>query len=195
MLRRFFAAAVLALAVCTLAEAATEAFFGSLDGAQENLPVAPPGTGFGAALYDDVANTLEVSVFFGGLNSPTNNAHIHCCATASTTAGVAIDFVAPGFPLGVTNGDFHHVFDLGLDATYTAAFRTASGGTAMGARDRLLNHFRRIVDGGAAVAYFNIHTQANGGGAIRGNIQPLPEPGTLALCLLGLAGVAAGRRR
>jgi hypothetical protein len=188
-------ATIAILASAVVANAATETFFGALNGAQENLPVPPPGSGYGTAIYDSLTNTLEVDVTFSGLNSPTNNAHIHCCATVLTSTGVAIDFVGPGFPLGVMAGEFHHTFDLGLNSTYTSAFRTASGGTADGARDRLLNHFRRLEAGGAAVAYFNIHTQLNSPGAIRGNISPIPEPTSLVLAALGFAGLCWRRRR
>jgi hypothetical protein len=43
--------------------------------------------------------------------------------------------------------------------------------------------------------YLNLHTQQFGGGEIRGNVPPVPEPGTALMLGLGLAGLArAGSR-
>jgi hypothetical protein len=193
---KFFVAIGLILALSTQASAITEVFTGSLTGAQENPPVATSGTGSGTATYDSVANTLAVSVNFSGLSSNTNNAHIHCCAMPPTTpnAGVAIDFVGPGFPLGVTSGSFNHTFDLGQTSTYSGAYLAASGGTANGARDRLLNSMRGMSGGNLGVAYFNIHTVNFGPGEIRGNIARIPEPATLMLIAFGAMPLIAFRR-
>jgi hypothetical protein len=180
--------------LCAAASAATENFYGLLNGAGENPDVATGATGFGTAMYDSVLNTLKVDLSFSGLSSPSNNAHIHCCAAPNNTAGVAIDFPSVGFPLAVTAGSFSHTFDLGLDATYNNGYRTASGGTAAGARDRLLNSMRGLAIGNSGIAYFNIHTTMFGGGEIRGDIKPVPEPASLLLMLCGIASLALWRR-
>ncbi|MCB1879244.1 MAG: CHRD domain-containing protein, partial [Gammaproteobacteria bacterium] len=44
-------------------------------------------------------------------------------------------------------------------------------------------------------AYLNIHTTAFPGGEIRGNLAPVPEPTTLGLIGLGLAGFGYARKR
>jgi hypothetical protein len=198
MMRRTLAATGLLflLMMCASANAATEKFFGLPNGIQENPDVLTGASGYGTALYDSVANTLAVDLSFSGLGSNANNAHIHCCATSAlTNAGVAIDFPSVGFPLGVTSGSFSHTFDLGLTGTYTGAYLTGSGGTANGARDRLLNSFRGLSGPGLGVAYFNIHTTNFPGGEIRGNIAPVPEPSSFVLVALGMSCFIARRRK
>jgi len=194
MMRRLIVATSLSLMLCAAASAATENFYGLLDGMGENPDIATSATGFGTAMYDSVANTLEVDLSFSGLSSPSNNAHIHCCAAPNNTAGVAIDFPSVGFPIGVTSGFFSHTFDLGLAATYNTTYRDNSGGTALLARNRLLDSMRGLTGTGLGIAYFNIHTTMFGGGEIRGDIKPVPEPASLLLVLCGIASLAFARR-
>jgi hypothetical protein len=196
---RIISTIALCLLLCTSANA--EIFVGLLDGLQENPPVATPGTGSGSAIYNPNTNELAVDVSFSDLVGPTNNAHIHCCATdLSTNSGIAIHFVPNGFPLGVTSGSFSHTYDLSLASSFDAGFVTASGGTAALARDRLLNAMRVGVanaplPGDSSIAYFNIHTTFRPGGEIRGNIIPgIPEPSAMLLLLCGLLPVALARR-
>lgn len=154
--------------------------------------VGATGTGSVSLIHDTVSNDLSINASWSGLSGTTTVAHIHCCTAApfTGTVGVAVTpGTLPGFPTGVTSGIYLAVIDLDLTSSYTAGFLTSSGGTVAAAAAALLNG---LDDGNA---YFNIHTSTFPGGEIRGFPQRVPEPGTIALFLLGLASLGAARRR
>jgi len=163
----------------------------SLLGTSEVPANGSPGTGIADVTFDSSANTLLVNFSFSGLLGSTTAAHIHAPTTVAGTgnAGVATTTpYFPGFPVGVTSGNYSHLMDLTLASSYNASFIIANGGTTTGAEAAL---FADLNDG---KAYLNIHTTLFPGGEIRGNLSPVPEPTSLAMIGVGAIGLAAFRR-
>jgi hypothetical protein len=180
---------------------ATLFFGGVMTGDREApTPVATSGYGFFNAFHD-LNGTLDVDISFTGLSSPVTDAHIHCCGTDATSAGVAIDLGAFGFPLGGTSGSYSHLFDLEDISVYTQSFINETqalvpGATVSDIHYRLSQSMQRnFMSPGTGTAYANIHTQNFPSGEIRGNSQVVPEPTAIVLLLCTAVGVGALRRR
>ena len=163
--------------------------FNAVLSAANEVPSNPStATGFATVTFDIDNHLLTVDVTWAGLTSLPTAAHIHCCAPPGSNASVATQtptFV--GFP-SLLSGTYFNTFDTLDAATDNASFIGA--GTVAEAEMRLFDNMRDHM------TYFNLHTDINRGGEIRGNLSEVPEPATLGLIgagLLGLVGVA--RRR
>jgi hypothetical protein len=134
---------------------------------------------------------MEVQVTFSGLLAGTTASHIHATTPApfTGTAGVATTTPSfPGFPLMVTSGTYDHMFDMTLASSYNPMFVTANSNSVPAAEAAL---FAAIASG---QAYLNIHSTVDPGGEIRGFLLAAPEPATLFLAGLALAGIVIRHR-
>ena len=171
------------------AQASIVTLVGSFSGANENPPIASPGTGSIVVTVDTVALTIGFNVSFSGLTSSVTAAHIHCCTVVPNSSVATAVPVLPGFPMGagVTSGAFNASFDLTQTSFYNPTFLTNNGGNA--AEALFLNN---LIAGNT---YFNIHTTNNPGGEIRAILAPTPEPASFGLAGLALLACALRFRR
>jgi len=182
--------AVLSLIATGAAQAAIIHFTVSLSGANENPANASPGTGSATVDIDTVAKLMTLDVTFSAcwadhrFTHPLLRAHARRQCTGSDT-----DALFHRLSLGVTSGSFANTFDMSLASSYRPGFITDHGGTPASAFDFLLAGML------AGQAYLNIHTQTFPGGEIRGTLIQVPEPASIALLGLALAGLGVARRR
>jgi hypothetical protein len=181
------------LGFASAAHATVTNYTTTLSGAKEVPPNASPGTGTATVLINDVYNEMRLHVDFSGLVAPTTASHIHCCTADPLTGTAAVATTVPSFPmfpLGVTAGTYNMTLDLLSAGSYNPAFVSAHGGTLALAEADLLAGLA------AGTAYLNIHSSTYPAGEIRGFLvaAPIPEPGNLAMWVMGLAGLAGVRR-
>lgn len=191
-MKKVLLSAMLAAFSATAAQAAPITYTATLSGANENPAVPTTGTGSAIITYDSLTHLLSLDINFANLVSPTTASHIHCCALQpGNNAGVATTTPTfAGFPLGVTSGSYINTLNLTLASSYNPAFVANVAGGSLSVAEALLT-----AGLGNNMTYLNIHTVANPGGEIRGQIRAVPEPASIALLGLGIAGFAARKRK
>jgi hypothetical protein len=177
---RLLAATAAVLAGATTARADTQTFVINANGAKEvnaaGVPNQgdPDGTAIGTLLLDSgtgVGSTgfATFSITMTNIDLTTlSGHHIHQAAT-TTTGPIVIDF---GDPDTIRTGNLLTGTITGLPApTIAAALATPSN------------------------FYYNLHNGSFPSGAVRDQLTPVPEPGTLLLAGSAAAGFVAWRRR
>jgi hypothetical protein len=201
---------VLVLALTLSSARADIVLHANLTNSAEN-PVATPTTTSGAirpasfGTADFVLNSTFTALSFtatifnidftgtqtADVNDNLSAAHIHAGAAVTQTTNGPVVWGFFGAPFNDNNPN---------DLVFTP-FATAVGGTISGKWDTpegngttLAAQLDNILEGRS---YINFHTTQFGGGEIRGNISPVPEPSTWAMMILGFAAVGfmAYRRR
>jgi hypothetical protein len=154
---------------CSPAFASLDTYTAFLFGSNETGGGDPDGVGAATVIIDNVANTVSWAIMAQNIALPLTGAHIH-----SGAYGVAGPVIV-NFGGSMTGSN---MFDADL----------------------------AMINGpvNATAFYVNLHNATYPGGAIRGQLQyvgtataPIPEPGTYALMISGLAAVGflARRRR
>lgn len=175
---------------------------------QENPPVVPTtasgdprpmSSGFATFVINDDMTSMSFEVLVNnidltGLQTVDTNdnltaAHIHASATSfpGTNAGAVFGFI--GMPFNDVNPTDVVVtpFASGVGGTVSAKWDLNEGNNTS-----LLAQLPNILGG---TAYINFHTVQFGGGEIRGQIVPIPEPETYALMLAGIGLIVLARRQ
>ena len=132
-------------------------FRANLTSGAEVPPNATTGYGTFVATLDTVTNVFTYDLTFTGLSANVNNGHIHGPALATANSGTTINFnTLPGatFSFGAQAGTGHGVVVLNAASSITA---TMSG-----------DSLKKLLFAG--LTYANIHTTANAGGEVRGQI-------------------------
>jgi hypothetical protein len=139
------AASAVLLASATPGFAAATQYKTSLSGASEVPPTKTAGTGTAMVTYDASTKTVTWQGTFSGLSGPATAAHIHGPAEAGKNAGVIV-------PLSQK------------DVPFTSPFK----GSATLPDDKAAALAAALSSG---QAYVNVHTAANPGGEIRGQLK------------------------
>jgi CHRD domain len=134
------ALALVAFAAAPSAEAKTLTYRVVLNGKNETPTNATKGTGHGTVKYDDVTKELSWNITYSGLTGDATAAHFHGPAKPGVAAGVMV-------PIGPKGGAI-------ISPIVGSSTLTDDQATALT----------------TGMMYFNVHTQQNPAGEIRGQV-------------------------
>jgi hypothetical protein len=181
--------AAIALALPLASNAGVQQFNASLSASGELAPSSFNALASGVAtlFYDTVAHTYSLSLSAFGLSGPVTGAHIH--AQASTIQNGPVRVALDSTPFAMFNN---------AGTLLIGGANVASPGVIAAGNGYLAQSFLSVLQSG--LAYINVHTAANPGGEIRGQLFQVafvPELEVYAMMFagLGLIGVIAARRR
>ena len=180
----------------------------TLTNSQENPPTVPTLTsgqprpvssGTATFTLNDAMTSMSFTAtiqnidFTGSQTADINDnltaAHIHAGAavTPTTNGGVVWGFFGSPFNDNNPNDVVVTPFASGVGGTISGKWDAAEGNNTT-----LTAQLNNILEGRS---YINFHTTQFGGGEIRGNIPPIPEPETYALMLAGLGAMTLVARK
>ena len=176
--------ATVGLLMLPLTALAAEPFSANLTTGAEVPPVSGEGTGLASVTISDDGTSIDYEVSYQDLTGPVMAAHIHY-GSATEAGGVILPLAHGASPFSGTLTE--------------ADFTPLDGGPQTFAEG-----LAAIRDG---MTYVNLHTAANQGGEIRGQLTEVPDtataddsapaslPWTIVLAALGLAVLLPVARR
>lgn len=182
----------------TAATAATYSFNAVLNAGNEVAPVSSPATGIASLVYDDSGtasvtdDTYDFAMSVFGLSGTATAYHIHGAAAPGESAPVRVGLdAAPFLSLNTAGSLLVGGDDIAVPGTIPATVAPPGPSPGYPAMS-----FLELLQGG--LAYVNVHTAANPGGEVRGQllqVTAVPEPGTWAMLLAGVAAIGTIVRR
>jgi hypothetical protein len=164
-----WAATPLVAALCTSIASAQTSFQAVLVGGNEVPANNSTASGFGTVVLSADQSTIIVNESWTGLTTPATASHIHGPALPGVNANVLFPF--SGVPSATSGSIPQQSFSI----TPTQVGYLLNG-----------------------QLYMNVHDATFGGGEIRGQLLPVPEPSTFGLIAIGIGsalGLARFRKR
>lgn len=197
MLKQMIIAAIAVLAVSPVSAAVLD-FTSELNGSNENPSVTTPAQGFANVRVDTIAQTLDVGLLVSGIK-------IDSSLALSGESSLSDDFknvIAGGAlgPIHLHQGGAGQNGGILVAFPFGATYQHVANGFLLTVEDLdisgVFNTF--VAEANAGSVYFNIHTNENPGGEIRGQLDrvaPVPLPASALFLLASTGGLLVMRRK